>query len=71
MHLCRFDTISDLRGKDRNYENIKKAVLEAGRFSCFDVETKKDGIIFTKLLKDPEIEIIEMPYPWTGVRKKK
>ena len=68
IHLCRFDTVSDLVGKQRTYENIKKAVLKAGRFSCFDVNTKKDGIIFTKLCKDPEIEVIEMEYPWTGIK---
>jgi hypothetical protein len=71
VHLCRFDSVSDLRGKKRTYENIKAAVLAAGRFSCFDVETAKDGRIFTRLCHDdPEIETFEMDYPWTGVRRK-
>jgi len=70
VFLDRFDTVSDLRGKDRTYENIKAAVLEAGRFSCFDVETDKDGRLFTKLCKDPEIEVVHLGYPWTGVRLK-
>ena len=69
MHICRFDTVSDLRGKNRTYENIKAAVLAAGRFSCFDVETKRDGELFTKLCNDPEIEVIKMQYPWTGIRR--
>jgi hypothetical protein len=68
VHLCRFDTVSDLRGKNRTYENIKVAVLKAGKFSCFDVETNKDGRMFTELCRDPEIETFELPYPWTGVR---
>lgn len=72
MFIDRFDTVSDLRGKDRTYENIKAAVLKAGKFSCFDVETEKDGRLFTKLCKDPELEIdtVNFKYPWTGVKKR-
>lgn len=70
IFLDSFDTVSDLRGKNRTYENIKAAVLAAGRFSCFDVETEKDGIMFTKLCRDPEIETFDMGYPWTGVRRR-
>lgn len=70
IFLDRFDTVSELRGRRRTYENIKSAVLEAGRFSCFDIETRKDGILFTRLCNDPEIEIFDTEYPWTGVRKK-
>lgn len=70
IHLCRFDVVSDLRGKNRTYENIKKAVLAAGRFSVFDVETNKDGRMFTQLCKDPEIETFLLEYPWTGVKLK-
>jgi len=70
IFLDRFDTVSELRGKNRTYENIKAAVLAAGRFSCFDVESRKDGIIFDGLCKDPEIETFDMGYPWTGVKLK-
>ena len=70
IFLDRFDTVSDLRGKNRTYENIKAAVLAAGRFSCFDVETEKDGVMFTELCRDPEIETFDMGYPWTGVRRR-
>ncbi len=70
VFLDSFDTVSDLRGKNRTYENIKAAVLAAGRFSCFDVETEKDGIMFTELCRDPEIETFDMGYPWTGVRRR-
>lgn len=71
IFLDRFDTVSDLRSKKRTYENIKAAVLAAGKFSCFDVETEKDGRIFTALCHDPEIETFKMGYPWTGVRLRK
>lgn len=70
VFLDRFDTVSDLRGKNRTYKNIKEAVLKAGKFSIFDIETDKDGRMFTRLYKDPEIKIFKMGYPWTGVRRK-
>ena len=72
IFLDRFDVVSDLRGKNRTYENIKAAVLVAGKFSCFDVETEKDGIMFTELCNDPELEIdtVNFRYPWTGVRRR-
>ena len=70
IFLDRFDTTSDLRGKNRTYANIKAAVIAAGRFSCFDIETAKDGGLFAELLCDPEVEIFDMEYPWTGVRAK-
>jgi hypothetical protein len=70
IFLDRFDTVSHLRGRNRTYENIKAAVLAAGRFSAFDVETDKDGRMFTKLCQDPELEITTLQYPWTGVKVK-
>lgn len=70
VFLDCFDTVSDLKGKDRSYENIKRAVLRVGKFSVFDIVTKKDGDIFTALCKDPEIEVVKMQYPWTGIRRK-
>jgi len=70
MFIDKFDSVSELRGKQRTYRNIKKAVLKAGRFSVFDVENKKDGVIFTRLCKDPEIENCGGAYPWTYIKKK-
>lgn len=68
--MCRFDAVSHLRGKKRTYENIKKAVLEAGKFSTFDIESDKDGRLFTRLCQDPELEIALLQYPWTSVKIK-
>ena len=68
IHICRFDTASHLRGAERTYENIKLAVLQAGSFSVFDVETKADAAIFERLVNDPDIETFKMLYPWIGVR---
>ena len=69
IFLDRFDSVSELRGKKRTYENIKKSVLKAGRFSVFDIETDRDGRLFTRLCEDPDIEIYEKAYPWTYVRR--
>ena len=71
IFLCRFDSVSDIRGKNRTYANIKQAVLKAGRFSCFDIETARDGKIFTQLCRDPDLIITKFGYPWTGVALKK
>ena len=73
VFIDSFTTLDDLKGKNRTYENIKAAVLKAGKFSCFDIVTHKDAKIFTELCNlDPEIEIdkINFQYPWTGVRLK-
>jgi hypothetical protein len=66
---------TDLKGKSLTYENVKKQVLKAGRFSCFEAsETPKHGKLFTQLCRDPEVEILKedhgFHYPWTGVRLK-
>jgi hypothetical protein len=68
VFVCSFTALSDLKGKQRTYENVKAAVLKAGRFSCFDVNTKNDEKIFTKLCNDPELEITHEQYPWTNVK---
>lgn len=70
MTICSFDTCSHLRGKKRTYANIKAAILAAGRFSTFDVETDKDARMFNKLCCDPELDVTLLDYPWTGVKLK-
>jgi hypothetical protein len=70
IFLDRFDTVSHLRGRNRTYENIRAAVLAAGRYSEFDIETARDIRMFMRLLNDPELEITRLQYPWTGVKVK-
>jgi len=70
IFLDRFDSVSELRGKKRTYENVKQLVLKTGMFSVFDIETNADGIIFTRLCNDRDIEIYKKEYPWTYVRTK-
>lgn len=73
VHICNFSVTEDLRGKSLTYKNLKRVVLEAGRFSVFEAtETQERARLFERLCKDPEIEIDieEFGYPWTAVRKK-
>lgn len=68
-HICSFGSVDDLKGKKLTYENVKKIVLEVGRFSTFEATaTTKHANIFTRLCKDPEIETFQMGFPWTGIR---
>lgn len=71
MHIDRFDSTSHLKGKKRTYETVKEAALAAGRFSTFEASDGKDNQRwFTQLMRDPEVEKVEMDYPWVGVRRR-
>jgi hypothetical protein len=71
IHIDRFDSADDIRGKQRTYEAVKARILNIGRFSCFEAsQDRKSADIFTRLCRDPEIEVVEMGYPWTGIRRK-
>lgn len=72
IHVCQFDTTEHLTGRKRTYAAIKAAVLEAGRFSVFEAtDSLESAKLFERLDADPELERVEMPYPWIGVRRKK
>jgi len=66
--IDRFSTADDIKGKARTYEAVKEAVLKAGRFSTF--EASEDPHTFNRLVRDPDVEKVEMAYPWIGVRRK-
>jgi hypothetical protein len=69
--VCSFTSTDQLRGRKRTYENLRAAVLEAGRFSVFEATgTMRDARMFTRLAKDPGIETFKMGFPWTGVRRR-
>lgn len=71
VHICSFTSAGHLHGKQRTYEAVKDAVLRAGRFSCFEASaTPINARFFTQLLRDPDVEEVEMPYPWVGVRRR-
>jgi hypothetical protein len=71
IFIDRFDSADHIKGKARTYEAVKAAVLAAGRFSCFEAsQDDKSAAIFTRLCKDPELELTDLGYPWTGVKLK-
>ncbi len=71
IYIDTFSSTDHLRGKARTYEALKEATLAAGRFSCFEAsDGEKNQGWFTQLMRDPEIEKVEMAYPWVGVRRK-
>lgn len=73
LHICRFDTTGELTGKNLTYENLKRAVLAAGRFSVFEAtQSGKHAALFNRLCRDEELVTDHEKYgfPWTAVRLK-
>lgn len=74
LHICSFGTdVSDLRGKNLTYENVKALVLKAGRFSIWDAgATAKHARLFTELENDLDIETDResLGFPWIQVKKR-
>lgn len=71
MHVDVFSSADTVTRKTR-YEDLKAAIVKAGRFSVF--EATANGLaagMFDRLCRDPEIETFWLGYPWTGVRPKK
>ena len=69
MHIDRFSSADHLKKRTRTYEAVKAAVLKAGRFSTFEADD--DPATFRRLCHDdPEVEIVDMAYPWVGVRRR-
>jgi len=70
-HVCSFDVAGPLRGRARTYEAVRAAVLEAGRFSCFEAtESTRNADLFTRLRNDPALVVTPDVYPWTKVRRR-
>ncbi len=70
--LCvdSFESAGHLTGRQRTYDAVKDAVLSAGRFSVFEAtQNERNAKLFSDLCNDPEVEIFNLGYPWTGVRK--
>jgi hypothetical protein len=82
IHICSFastDDIKGLQGKrklsgaaaESVYAALKATVLKAGRFSVFEATASmRAAHFFTRLHNDPELEVVPMAYPWTGLRRR-
>lgn len=67
VYICSFDSTGDLP-KRATYEQIKKRVLEAGRYSVFEACDRP--YIFMRLDKDPDVEVTRLWFPWFSVKRK-
>ena len=71
IHIDCFEVCADLKGRRCTYAAIRERVLEQGRFSVFDaMDTTTKAALFSRLMRDPELETWDMGFPWTGVRRK-
>lgn len=74
VHICSFEAVEHLRESTLAYEELKAAVLRAGRFSVFEASaTSKRARLFTRLCSDPEIitDKDSVGFPWTLVRSRR
>lgn len=68
IHVCSFDSRIKI---GRSYANGKASALAAGRFSVFEsTESMRRARFFTRLCNDPELEVVPMAFPWTGIRRR-
>ena len=80
--VCSFgstDEIPGLQGKrrlygaaaERVYAALKATVIKAGRFSVFEATSSmRAAHFFERLCRDPDLEVVELSFPWTGIRRK-
>lgn len=68
VHICTFQAVPTVNRKTK-YEDLKAAVLAAGRFSAFEASDNRwSAGMYTRLCRDPDIEKVDLGYPWTGVK---
>jgi hypothetical protein len=70
--FCSFSSLDDLKPRDwRDYEKVKATALKAGRFSCFEINTRLQASQIERLKNDPEIvmDSVNTRFPWTSVRR--
>lgn len=72
IHICMTTAIPEEElNASTTYEQLKKLVLEAGRFSVFEATSSQHVAgLFERLCQDPEIETMDQGYPWTGVKRR-
>jgi hypothetical protein len=74
IYLCLFSgtAFDALTVRDRrDYEKVKTAIIEDGRFSVFDAtERPATARIFDRLGRDPEVVFDHtVQFPWMSVRR--
>jgi hypothetical protein len=70
VHVCSFQAAPDVTSRT-SYEELRAAVLKAGRFSAFEASAnQRAGRLYTRLCQDPTIETTDLGFPWTGVKER-
>ena len=71
VHICSFESGPEVK-RTAGYEELKAAVLLAGKFSAFEATANKRAAAFyDRLCRDQELEIgNKLGYPWTSVKIK-
>ncbi len=67
LHICCFEAVGPIK-RGTSYEAFKELVLTVGRFSSF--EASENGRRYSKLCRDPTVEVIQDVFPWTKVKRK-
>ena len=70
VHVCSFQSGPTVTRRT-SYADLKRAVLDAGRFSAFEATANDRAAgMFNTLCHDPEVETFDLGYPWKGVRRR-
>jgi hypothetical protein len=80
--VCSFASTDEIKGlqgtrrlhgaaADRVYAALKATVLAVGRFSVLEAtQSTRAANLFTRLHDDVELETVDLPYPWVGIRRR-
>lgn len=70
VHICSFQSAPAVTRKT-TYEELRAAVLEAGRFSTFEATDNQHAAkLFSRLSRDQSLELTPRGFPWTEVRER-
>jgi hypothetical protein len=70
VRVCSFGSIGNPKAKE-TYEQFRDRALAVGKFSVFEATNNaKCASWYTRLCKDPEVEVVIKEYPWTEVKRK-
>lgn len=69
IHVCSFDAVEKNCNARTKYEDLRAAVLEAGRFSVFEATKNQFAAkLYGRLHTDPTVVLTIVAFPWTEVR---
>jgi hypothetical protein len=70
VHIDAFQSVDTVTSKTQ-YEDLRMAVLRAGRFSAFEASANTHAArLYNRLVRDPAVRCTDLGYPWTKVEAK-